>query len=480
LRSLFAGSLVAPTVCAQECERPRVTLSFQEIPIASPQPATLGDQKTYPINLATALQLAGAQPLDIALASERVRLASAELDRARVLWLPTVYLGGDYFRHDGQLQDVSGNVFGTSKSTLMGGAGASAWFGITDAIFAPLAARQTLRARQALLQAAENDALLAVAEAYFGVQQARGELGGAMDAVRQTEELERRTAGLAAGLVPPLELSRVRAELARRRQVVSAARERWRTTSAELARILRLEPGVLVEPLEPPHLQVNVVDIAGNVDDLIALGLLNRPELAAQQALVRATLERLRQEKLRPLVPSLVLRGASTNPAGTLGVGAFGGGQNARIGDTSVRSDWDVEVLWELQNLGLGNRARIAEKKAEQQIAILEQFRVQDRIAAEVAQAFAQVQEAGVRVKEAQTGLREAQDSVAKNVEGLNQTRRVGDVILLVIRPQEAVAAVQAMGQAYADFYAAVADYDRAQFRLYRALGQPAAAIACR
>ena len=38
----------------------------------------------------------------------------------------------------------------------------------------------------------------------------------------------------------------------------------------------------------------------------------------------------------------------------------------------------------------------------------------------------------------------------------------------------EAWRAVQALSQAYTDFYSAVADYNRAQFRLYRALGHPA------
>jgi len=37
---------------------------------------------------------------------------------------------------------------------------------------------------------------------------------------------------------------------------------------------------------------------------------------------------------------------------------------------------------------------------------------------------------------------------------------------------------VQALAQAYTDFYAAVADYNRAQFRLYRALGHPAQCLA--
>ena len=35
-------------------------------------------------------------------------------------------------------------------------------------------------------------------------------------------------------------------------------------------------------------------------------------------------------------------------------------------------------------------------------------------------------------------------------------------------------------GEAYADYYAAVADYDRAQFRLYRALGHSAPCEASR
>jgi outer membrane protein TolC len=359
----------------------------------------------------------------------------------------------------------------------MVGAGPSAVFAVSDAFFAPLAARQDLRARQAGLQAAQNDSLLAVAEAYFGVQQARGELAGAQDAVGRAEELVRLAEQLAPGLVPPVEAVRARAELARRRQAMHAARERWRTASAELVRVLRLDPFVLVEPLEPPHLQVTLVGLDQPVDDLVPVALTNRPELAAQQALVQATLERQRQERLRPLVPSVLLRGAATNPSGTLAGGLFGGGRNNTVSNFSARGDFDVQVLWELQNLGLGNRARVDERRAENRLAVLELFRTQDRVAAEVVQAYAQAQAAADRVREAETGLKHAVDSVRKNFEGLKQTRRAGDVILLVIRPQEVVAAVQALAQAYNDYYGAVADYDRAQFRLYRALGHPAQAL---
>src|SRR5205823_2484187 len=84
---------------------------------------------------------------------------------------------------------------------------------------------------------------------------------------------------------------------------------------------------------------------------------------------------------------------------------------------------------------------------------------------------------AEARFADAETGLKQAAESAIKSIEGMGQTRTVGGAILLVIRPQEVVASVQALASAYSDYYRATADYSRAQFRLYRALGQPAQCI---
>jgi len=156
---------------------------------------------------------------------------------------------------------------------------------------------------------------------------------------------------------------------------------------------------------------------------------------------------------------------------------------NDNMSKFSARSDFDVQVLWELQNLGFGNRARVNERHAENQLAILELFRTQDRIAAEVAQAYAQAQSGASRLLKAERGLKDAVDSANKHFEGFGSTRTAsgtagGKVTILVIRPQEVLAAIQTLAQAYTDYYGAVADYDRAQFRLYRALGHPAQALA--
>jgi outer membrane protein TolC len=268
--------------------------------------------------------------------------------------------------------------------------------------------------------------------------------------------------------------------VASRRQTVQTFRERWHIASADLVRILRLDPLLLVEPLEPPHLRVTLVSPDHPIDELIPVGLTNRPELASQQALVRATLERLRQERIRPLVPSVLLRGASTGIFGTLGWGYFGGGKNDHLGDFGSRSDFDIQLLWQLDNLGFGNRARVNERRAENQQAVLELFRIQDQVAAEVAQALAQAQSAANRLRDAASELKFAVASVKQNLEGVKEFKRLqGNIYLLVIRPQEVVAAIQALTQAYRDYFGAVTDYDRAQFRLFHALGHPAQMVTC-
>jgi outer membrane protein TolC len=356
------------------------------------------------------------------------------------------------------------------------GIGQAAILSTNEAIFAPLVARQQLRARNAELQGAENDTLVSVTDAYFAVQQARGELGGAAEATRRTREIVERTRKLVpSGLIPELESDRAEAELARREQTELSAQERWRVSAAELSRILRLDPAAQIEPIEPPHLRLSIIDLTHPPEDLVPIAMTNRPELAARQAEVQATLARLKQERLRPFMPTVLLRGSSTPVTGTLAGGIYAGGLNGSLANAEGRLDVDLQLLWQLDNLGFGNRARIHQRQAESQLAALEICRIQDRVAAEVIQAYARGDVASRRVTVAEKGVRSALASADKNLSALSQTKDTGGIKQLLIRPQEAVAAVQALAQAYADYYSAVADTNRAQFHLYRALGRPAA-----
>jgi outer membrane protein TolC len=440
-------------------------------------PSALTAGKPLPIDLPTALTLSNANPLDIQIAAERLRAASAQLDRARVLWLPNIGLGVDYFRHDGQIQDVAGRVFTTSKSSFLVGAGPTAMFSIGDACYAPLAARQVARAREADLQSVRNDVTLQVAEAYFTVQQARGEVAGAIDTLRRAEQLVKLTEKVAPELTPTVEINRAKTEAARRRQAVESAYERWQTASADLARLLRLGPGTVVEPTEEAAIVVQLLDPASNLEELIPLALTNRPELAADQALIQAALARLKQEKVRPLVPNVAVRGVGSNTPGLAG-GYFGGGFNDDLGNFGARFSVDIQAVWELENLGFGNHASVRERQAEQREALLKLLRTQELVSAEVVQAHAQVRRSANRLKAAEDGVVNAVETAEKNLRGLVPGKRIGDQLVLIFRPQEAVAAVAALDQAYRDYYSAVGDHNRAQFRLYRALGRPAQCLA--
>jgi hypothetical protein len=124
--------------------------------------------------------------------------------------------------------------------------------------------------------------------------------------------------------------------------------------------------------------------------------------------------------------------------------------------------------------LGLGNLARIKEQRGEQSRALVDLFRVQDAVAAEVTRAQAHLQSAAVRVGQAERALREALITYEGNYEGLRQTRRFGNILIQVYRPQEVVIALTSLRAAYDAYFTTVADYNRAQFQMFHALGYPA------
>lgn len=433
----------------------------------------------YPINLASAMRLSDARPLVVAEAQAKAWVAEAQLQRAQVIWVPTLNMGGDYVRHDGYGPDFNRALnteqrpLSQNVNFLYAGAGATASFGLTDAIYEPLAARQVLNARRMDIQAAKNDALLDTAKAYFEVHRYRGQYAGALDSVKRARQLEDRIRFLSEDLVPRVEHDRVNRMLATAEQHAVAKREEWRIASANLTQVLRLDPRVVVDPAEQDHLQITLIDPSRPLDELIPIALCNRPELSSHQSLVAGVAERIRREKGRILMPSIMLNGFQT-PNEYIQVGAQGFGADKNLNLWSARNDISPQVLWQWEALGIGNLARIKEQRGEQSRAIIELFKQQDKVAADVTRAQARVQSAAVRVLQAERAMSEAIITFEGNYEGLAQTKRFDNVLVQVFRPQEAVNALDMLVHAYDAYFATVAEYNRSQFEMYHALGYPA------
>jgi hypothetical protein len=210
---------------------------------------------------------------------------------------------------------------------------------------------------------------------------------------------------------------------------------------------------------------------------MMPVALTNRPELAAHQALVQAAMNQIRAEKWRPAVPNVLLNGFQT-PYEQIQAGIFGLGPNASMNQWKGRADVSIQPLWQLEGMGIGNLARIKAARGRQSQAIIQFLMNQDAVAADVTRAQARVQSAAARILQADRALRTAIITFNGNYEGLRQTTRLGDVLVLVNRPQEAVFALELLQVAFDEYFSTVADYNRAQFELFHALGYPARELA--
>ncbi len=446
-------------------------------PKLRPAPFDPSDRR-FPINLAAALRLSDARPLIVAAAQASVWISEAELTRTKVLWIPTLNLGADYVRHDGGGPDFNkGILTSPSVNFLYAGGGLTGNLPIVDAIFDPLAARQVLNASHWQVQTAKNDALLQAADAYFQVHQRRGIYTGALYTVERGKDLVQRIEVLSKDLVPKVEIDRARNLLADLEQRAVLARQEWRVQSANLTQVLRLDPRAVLEPLEHDHAQVTLIDPGRPLDDLMPIALTNRPELASRQSLVQAQIAAIRREKARPFVPNILLNGFQT-PNELLQAGIFGLGPNSSLNQFVGRADVSIQPLWQLDALGIGNLARIKAQRGLQSQAIIDLLRTQDAVAADVTRAQARVQSAAVRILQADRSLRTGIITFNGNFEGLQQTERFGNVLVLVTRPQEAVFALQLLYTAFEEYFSTVADYNRSQFELFHAMGYPAQELA--
>ena len=70
--------------------------------------------------------------------------------------------------------------------------------------------------------------------------------------------------------------------------------------------MLRLDPRAVVEPLEQDHMQLTLIEPDRSLDDLIPIGLTNRPELAGQQAMVQAAIGASVRRSCVPSCPSSI------------------------------------------------------------------------------------------------------------------------------------------------------------------------------
>jgi outer membrane protein TolC len=532
--ALFGGLVVDGTSCAARLgAQPTAQLQAPQaappaVRFLAPQPAPPdGDQPAamqsapgiaysvavlqdtaLPVSLPLTLRLSLTNNYDIAQAREFVTQAGIGLDRARMGFLPTFNIGSAYSHHEGTIQKTEGNIIFANRDSLFVGGGPSLAVSFSDALFAPLVARQLTAGSQAGLVRQQNDTLLNVAEAYFRVLYLRRRLARIAEVLDYlaSEQAAQGRAG-SKGLLPVVqsvqaaggaeasraEVERVRVEVLRRQEEQVATLQDFRVAMAELARLVRLDPRVPLWPVEDFRIALPLPGapwFETPLEELVRAALGNRPELAENQALIRAAVERVRTARFRPWLPNVVLGynfgdfggGPDTNPSTITPatktslpkiVAQPGFGSSGRILHFDPRTDFDVAMVWKLQNMGLGDLANVREQQSRVRQAEFVQYQLQDRVVTQVVQANELVQRGRERVVVTRQALFD--DTGAAKGPVFVALRLNFDRIRTVpnARPLEVLDAIRGLNDTLEAYGQALTDYERARFRLLVSLGLP-------
>ena len=440
-----------------------------------PPAPTLLDPTARPIDLTTALQLAGVQNPQLMIARQRVVESAALRQLAAAQFLPSINLGTNYDGHTGVLQQSNGNVLSVNRNAVFVGAGSNAVAAgtvnipgvvlagnVAVTVYGYLASIQFVSTQREFASlAVRNQAFLKTTEAFSELLRAEGRRAIANQVRHEARIVAQQTAAYAAsGQGRKADADRAATELARRESDVQATEAEVLVASARLAEVINIDPSVRLHPTDAWVVPQPIVPDPIPVYELIALGLLQRPELAERRAAIRVALLTLEGANALPFSPTLLL--------GYSG-GGFGGGSNLVrpiFGGFGGRQDVDVYTYWTLQNMGVGNLSLINLARSRLRLVEYEQIAVLDRVRAEVAEAYARTHARYAQIATAEAGVKS----------GLNGFREDLDRILGEVAPAiEVVDNLRQLATARNEYLDAIVDYNKAQFELYVALGQPPA-----
>jgi outer membrane protein TolC len=451
-----------------------------------------------PVSLSDVLRLAIVANLDIAQANLVIERARANVLFAKSTYLPNLSLGSTYTRHEGTIQRTEGTVVPVNRDSLFVGGLSTFALNISDALFALPEARRRLEAAYSGQVRVTNETLLQVVTAYVNVLRARrilARLDETLDFLASETESELR--GGSRGLLPlikafvkagtalPSDQTRVEADVVRRLAERARAAQDVRTASAELARLLHINPALFLLPVEDYRWPLEMAGgpwFEQSIDTLVMQALQSRPELAENAALLRAAFLRYQAARYRPLVPNLVFNyqyGGFGGGPRVVGRTATGGqllGNSGVIGDFGSRTDMDVGLVWRLQGFGVGNAAQTLDARARLESHQVQQLFLQDQVVAQVVSALEQIQRGAERVDICRASLfdekRQPTGAVYRSLR-LNFLRIKGGQGL----PLEVLDSTRRLSDVLDQYAVALSDYDLGRFRLLVALGLPPQAL---
>jgi outer membrane protein TolC len=423
------------------------------------------------------LRLAGVQNPQLNLARRRITESEAIRTLAAAQILPSLQPGGNYDNHTGVLQQSNGNILSLNRASIYVGAGANAVAAgtvnvpgvvlqgnIAEGIFAFLESRQLVRQREFASIAVRNQVFLQVAQGYSELIRAEARLAVANQNRGESREIARLTAEYAqTGEGRKADADRAATQLAMREANYQQAEGEVLTASARLAEVLNVDPSIRLHASDGWAVPLPIVPNQQPLAELVALGLLNRPELGERRAAIRESLLALEGARVLPFSPTVLI--------GFSG-GGFGGGSNLVrpvFGGFGSRSDLDVVSYWTIRNLGVGNIALINLADARLQMSRFQELEVLNMVRAQVAEAYALSHARFAQIGTTEMAVRTGKNAYEEDFARIKLRAERRNL------PIELLNSFQLLARSRNEYIDAIVDYNNAQFALYVAMGQPPA-----
>ncbi len=409
-----------------------------------------------PIDLATALRLAGAQNLDVQIAREKLSEAKANHESARAHFFPWVAPGVSYRRHDNRIQDVTGNMIDVNKQAYTVGGTVTAQVELGETYYKTLTAKQLMFAAGHAMEAQRHDAVLAAAQGYFGLLRAQADFGVARESLSIAQDYAKQLKqAVQAGIAFKGDALRAQVQAERSQLALRQAQEQQRLAGARLAQTLHLDPVVELIPSATELAPLALMNTNTALDSLVAQALAARPELKQSASLVAAARKAKDGAILGPLVPTV---GAQ------MFLGGLGGGRNGSTGNFGDSEDFLFGLSWRLGPGGLFDGARQRGNTARLNLAKLGNDKLKDEI-------IRQVVEGHTRVQSLADQLVTAKRALAAAEETLRLTRERKEFAVGIVL--ENIQAEQELTRTRHDYLGLVAEYNKAQYGLVWAVGSP-------
>jgi outer membrane protein TolC len=263
---------------------------------------------------------------------------------------------------------------------------------------------------------------------------------------------------------------RAATELARREAALVDADGNVVQASAALCRLLHLDPSIRLHAIDNQVIPRSIVPDAIPLPELLAIAILNRPELNERRVAAAKALTALNGAKMLPFSPTVFLG---------FSAGGFGGGSDVAAAPTSSlpfgrnaprfstlddREDLDLMAYWTLQNLGAGNKAQIDAARSRLSSADLELLITLDHIRAEVAGAYSRTHARFAKIRSCELAITSGIKAFDEDMERIRAAQGL---------PLEVIDSLRLLARSRDQYLNAILDYNQAQFQLYVSLGKP-------